>query len=246
MKAVIIDDEQQARNTLKGMLSNLSIPVEIVGEGWNLESAISCISETRPNLIFLDVQLEDGSGFDVLKALNKLQADIIFVTAFDHYAVRAFQAAAFGYLLKPISLVDLNTVLERYMTEFDQKSQLASRTKILIEQFDTGQVKKIVIQNVQGFKVVPINEILYLKGEVNYTRFFLRQGEVIMTSKTLKSYASILEDHGFFRIHQSFLVNLNEVAEYIKGEGGLVVISNGDQLSVSRRRKQQFIQNFLG
>ena len=153
--------------------------------------------------------------------------------------------AAFGYLLKPIQISELNKVLERFEKTTGQ-SRLQHHTKILIENFDKHSVKKLVVQNVNGFKVVPLEDILYLQGEVNYTRLYLRQDEKLLTSKTLKEYEAFLTDFGFFRIHQSYLINLSYVKEYIKGDGGVIVMKNGMHLNLSRRRKQQFLSRFLG
>ena len=246
-RIVIIDDEKQARQTTISLLKRLQFPFDLVGEGWDIHSAVKAIQESQPDLIFLDIQLKDGNGFQVLDQISAVETQVVFITAYDQHAIQAFQLSAFGYLLKPIDIEALTVVLEKFKKhQALQQQHLATRTKILIEHFDTGQVKKIVLQNIHGFKVVNLDQILYLKGEVNYTRFFLEDGTVILTSRTLKEYGMSLLDFGFFRIHQSYLVNLSKVIEYIKGEGGMVVMKNGDQLTLSRRRKQAFIKNFIG
>jgi len=246
IKAVIIDDENSARNTLKSLLRAIDAPLQVIGEGDDVSNAKQIIESTQPDLVFLDIQLKTGTGFDVLQTLSDFSGDIIFVTAYDNYAVKAFQSAAFGYLLKPLQINELKEVVSRFTTHYSSKKNMASRTKILIENFEEGNIKKLVIQNVHGFRVLSLNEILYLKGEVNYTRFILKTGEKLMTSKTLKEYEKLLTNYGFYRIHQSSLINLRYVKEYIKGEGGEVVMINNDQLDVSRRRKGQFIARFLG
>ena len=246
-RIVIIDDEKQARQTTISLLERLNFQFDLVGEGWDIHSATKAITENEPDLIFLDIQLKDGNGFQVLDQVSQLEAQVIFVTAYNQHAIQAFQLSAFGYLLKPIDIEALGVVLSKFNQHQKlQQQQLTTRTKILIEHFDTGKVKKIVLQNMNGFKVVNLDQILYLKGEINYTRFFLEGGSVILTSRTLKDYSGSLLDFGFFRIHQSYLVNLSKVIEYIKGEGGMVVMKNGDQLALSRRRKKAFIKNFIG
>jgi len=246
IKAVIIDDENSARNTLKSLLRAIDAPLQVVGEGDDVSSAQQIIESTQPDIVFLDIQLKTGTGFDVLQTLANFSGDIIFVTAYDNYAVKAFQSAAFGYLLKPLQINELKEVISRFNTHFSTKKNVASRAQILIENFEEGNIKKLVIQNVNGFRVLSLNEIVYLKGEVNYTRFILKTGEKLMTSKTLKEYENLLTNYGFYRIHQSSLINLRYVKEYIKGEGGEVVMINNDQLDVSRRRKGQFVARFLG
>ncbi|MEM7368439.1 MAG: response regulator [Bacteroidota bacterium] len=245
IKAIIIDDEQNARNTLKIFLETIPKQIDIIGEADDIASGIELIVQSRPDLIFLDIKLKSGTSFELLAQLPEISAEIIFVTAYDSYAIRAFQMAAFGYLLKPIQISELSNILDRFEHRHS-KTNLASHTKILIENFDHNSVKKLVIQNVNGFRVIPLDDILYLQGDVNYTRFFLRDGDKLLASKTLKEYENFLSDIGFFRIHQSYLINLMYVKEYIKGDGGMVVMQNNQHLNLSRRRKQQFLSRFLG
>ncbi|MEM1119599.1 MAG: LytTR family DNA-binding domain-containing protein [Bacteroidota bacterium] len=246
IRTIIIDDETNARNTLKSLLRTIKAPLEIVAEGDDVATAKALIQSEKPDLVFLDIQLKTGTGFDVLKALSNFKGEIIFVTAYDNYAIQAFQMAAFGYLLKPLQINELKEVVNRFIEQHKAKKNTTPRAQILIENFEEGNIKKLVIQNVNGFRVLSLNEIIYLKGEVNYTRFMLQKGEKLMTSKTLKEYENLLNDYGFYRIHQSYLINLRHVKEYIKGEGGEVVMINNDHLDVSRRRKAQFVARFLG
>jgi len=245
IKAIIIDDEKNARNTLKTFLKGTKRNIAIIGEADDIATGIELIINSQPDIIFLDIKLKSGTSFELLAQLPDIAAAIIFVTAYDSYAIRAFQMAAFGYLLKPIQISELNKVLDRFETSSGQ-SRLQNHTKILIENFDKHSVKKLVVQNVNGFKVVPLENILYLQGEVNYTRLHLHKEEKLLTSKTLKDYETFLSDFGFFRIHQSYLINLSYVKEYIKGDGGVIVMKNGTHLNLSRRRKQQFLSRFLG
>lgn len=246
-RVVVIDDEQRARQTLVDFLERLDYPIEVVGEGWDVQNSVQVIKEQKPHLVFLDIQLQNGTGFEVLEQIQELNTQVVLVTAYDHYAIRAFQMYAFGYLLKPLALTELDQLLKRFLEIHQLKTnQPTPQTKILVEHLKNGQVRKLVLQNVNGFKVVDIDQIIYLKGEINYTRFFIEGGEVIVTSRTLKDYAGLLEELGFFRIHQSFIINLTYVTEYIKGEGGIAVMANGDQLAVSRRRKKAFVKQFIG
>lgn len=245
IRTIIIDDEKNARVTLKSLLDNFSTKIQVIGEASNLETAIDLIQRSSPDLIFLDIQLKKATGFDLLQSLPNLKAEVIFVTAYDNYAIKAFQMAAFGYLLKPVQFSELSNIIHRF--EDRQKRQHnINHTQILIENFDENRIKKLVIQNVNGFKVLPLEKILYLQGEVNYTHFFLANDEKILVTKTLKEYENLLSDYGFFRIHQSYIINLSFVGEYIKGDGGIVVMENGKHLNLSRRRKQQFLRRFLG
>lgn len=245
MRAVLIDDERGARTVLKTLLKTAAPEVKIVGEGDDVDGAVEVIRRTKPDLVFLDIQLRSGTGFDVLEQLADLPGEVIFVTAYDDYAIRAFECAAFGYLLKPVRVSDLQTVMARYKERRQAERDVAGHLRVLIEHYADAQVKKLVVQNVNGFRVLGLNEILYLQGEVNYTRFVLDNGEQLMTSRTLKTYEQILGDFGFYRAHQSHILNLRYVAEYQKGDGGCVVMTNGDVLDVSRRRKAGFLEKFL-
>ncbi|MFK7934847.1 MAG: LytR/AlgR family response regulator transcription factor [Saprospiraceae bacterium] len=245
IKAVIIDDEPDARSGLRGLLRQVDAPIEIVGEAGDIPAAQRLILRTDPDLIFLDVQLQEGTGFHLLARLPDLTAEVIFVTAYDKYAIQAFQMAAFGYLLKPLQISELEELLTRY-EERNANLKTKDRNRILVDNSNTEQQKKIVLSNVGGFRVVDLSDIIYLRGEINYTRFFLKNGDTVMVSRTLRDYENMLSELGFYRCHQSFLLNLAHVVEYRKGEGGLAIMSNGDGLDISRRRKADFVSKFLG
>ncbi|MEO0894877.1 MAG: LytTR family DNA-binding domain-containing protein [Bacteroidota bacterium] len=248
IKTVIIDDENRARSILRNVLEKDFPSVNIVGEGDDLDNGVETIKQVQPDLVFLDIHLKSGTGFELLNRLGNIDFEIIFVTAYDEYAIRAFQFSAMGYLLKPIQITHLKDVIGRVSQRLTQSKQNQSdRIKILIENYeDKGSVKKLIIQNINGFQVIPLGEILYLNAEVNYTWFYLQNGEKILVSKTLKEYDKLLTDFGFYRIHQSNLINLRHVKSYQKGEGGTVHMANGEELSVSRRRKTGFLKKFLG
>jgi len=245
IKVVIIDDEKNARTTLSKFLAKTNFQIKILGEADDVDSGVELIQKESPDLAFLDIQLKTGTGFDVLQKLSNNQCEIIFVTAYDDYAIKAFQMSAFGYILKPIQLSELNKALQRF-EQLTQKNKNDSRTQVLVENMDANSLKKLVVSNLNGFKVVPLSVIIYMQAEVNYTYIFLENGEKLLTSKTMKEYETLLTDYGFFRIHQSYLINLSHVQEYIKGEGGTVNIPGKKSLPVSRRRKKEFIQRFLG
>ncbi|TAE56309.1 MAG: DNA-binding response regulator [Bacteroidetes bacterium] len=248
IKSVIIDDEAQARKVMKNLLAADFPGVEVVGEADDIHSGMEAIRSCQPDLVFLDIQLKSGTGFELLDRLGDENVEVIFVTAYDNYALTAFQFAAFGYLLKPVRISELQKVLMRFEEQQRLKQQSRQeRIKVLIESYeDKGQVKKLIVQHVNGFQVLPLHEILYLRGEDNYTRFMLEKGEQTLVSKTLKEYEQLLDDFGFYRIHQSYLVNLRHVREYTKGEGGTVTMHNHDELPVSRRKKAGFLKKFLG
>ncbi len=246
IKTVIIDDELFSRKTLMNLLIDFFPKLKVVGEADDIQQGIELIKQAKPDLVFLDVHLKSGTGFDLLKQIGDLSFELIFVTAHDEYAITAFQFAAFGYLLKPLVIKELKEVVGRFIDKRSLESHHQKRIKILIENYSEGLVKKIVVQNVNGFEVLELNEILYLEGAVNYTKFYLSNGKSILISKTLKEYETLLKEQGFLRVHQSFLINLHHVKQYQKGEGGQVIMSNQKEIPVSRRKKAEFIRQFIG
>ncbi|MEM9526559.1 MAG: LytTR family DNA-binding domain-containing protein [Bacteroidota bacterium] len=240
--ALIIDDEPEARGLLRRMLAALPGAPKLVGEADDISSGQAAILQHQPQLIFLDVQLKSGTGFDLLNLLPSLEAEVIFVTAYDQYALRAFDFAAIGYLLKPLNIRELREAYQRFRDR--QTPQGHQRLETLLRDNQSQRLEHIVVPNQSGFRVIKLPEILYLQGEVNYTRFFLSDGTKLLASKTLKEYDRLLSDNGFCRIHQRYLINVKHVISYQRGEGGTVKLNNGTSLDVSRRRKAAFLHYF--
>ncbi len=248
INTLIIDDEEQARKVMRNLVESEYDDLKIVGEGDDISSGIEAIRQHSPDLVFLDIQLKSGTGFELLSRLEKPDFEVVFVTAYDSYALTAFQFSAFGYLLKPVRPSELRKVMAKLREQMQLREQARNeRIKILVESYeDQGKVQKLIVQNMQGFQVLPLHEILYVQAEGNYSWFHLTNGEQILVSKTLKDYEQLLADFGFYRIHQSNLVNLRYIKRYLKGEGGSVVMTNDDELTVSRRKKAGFLKKFLG
>ncbi|MCC6817992.1 MAG: response regulator transcription factor [Bacteroidia bacterium] len=238
MKVIIVDDEIKARQVLKKVLAmHFGNRIEIVGEANGVESAIALISNTKFDLLFLDIKMPDGSGFDVLSQVDSEIFETIFTTAHDEYAIKAFQFAAVGYLLKPIDIEQLLKVTNKVMESRNTKQ---NHIKVLIENLRPNGHKKLVIPNNEGFHIADIDEILYLEGDINYTKFhFIDETRMQVSSKTLKDFQFFLEGEGFFRIHKSFLINLKHIKDY-KRLIGSVVMNTGKELPLSRHRKQDF------
>lgn len=247
IKAIIIDDEKRARHLLKGLLEqHFNGSIEVVGEGDDVDTGVKAIKKHKPDLVFLDIKMHKGTGFDLLQQLKKVDFEVIFITAYDNYAVKAFQFSAFGYLLKPIKtreLRDVVTNLENHLQRLKEGAD--KRLKVLVENYgDDRKIKKLVISNIDGFKVSSVDDIIRLEGDGNYTHFIISGGRKVTTSKTLGEYEELLNDHGFYRIHQSTIVNLRHVKGYFKGVGGKVEMSDGKSFSVSRHRKPGFLRRF--
>jgi len=249
IRALIIDDEKDARFLLRNLLEQqYKDTITVVDEADDVESGIIIIKKHNPDLVFLDIKMPQGTGFDLLQKIERVNFEVIFITAYDNFALRAFQFSAFGYLLKPIKATELNAALFKLESHLQLLKQGAEkRLKVLVENYgDDRKIKKLVIGNMEGFKVVAVDDIIRLQGDRNYSHFILAGDQRITTSKTLAEYEELLNDHGFFRIHQSTIVNLRHVVGYLKGDGGSVEMTDGKQLQLARNRKQQFMEKFIG
>lgn len=246
IKAVIIDDEKDARFLLRNLLERgFAHRVSVIGEANDASPGVELIKELRPDLVFLDVRMQKGTGFDLLKHFEEPDFEVVFITAYDQYAIEAFRFSAFGYLLKPIKTADLEEVISKYELQAAKELQDDPRLKVLIENHgDGGKMHKLVVSNVDGFKVLFINDIIRLEGDGNYTHFVVEGVGRVTSSKSLGEYEKMLSTYGFFRIHQSNMVNLRHVKGYKKGDGGSVETSDGEVVNVSRHRKAAFLELF--
>lgn len=248
IKSLIIDDEEDARFMLRNYLSvDFKDIIDIVGEANSVKSGIQAILEFSPDIVFLDIQMKDGTGFDLLEKIPNKTFEVIFCTAYDQFAIKAFQFSALGYLMKPIKEEELTKTIQVAINHLEKfKTNSDKRLRVLVENYgDDKMIKKIVIPNNKGFFVFSIEDILRLEGERNYTNFIIKDHPRILSSKTMKEYETILLEYGFFRIHQSSLINLRHVIGYSRGEGGTAKMSDGIEIPISRNRKKEFLSKFL-
>lgn len=246
IKAVLIDDEADARFLLRNQLTT-SFPdqIEIIGEAIDVSSGLELLNQLKPDLVFLDINMPDGTGFDLLSELDACPFEVIFVTAYDEYALKAFEFSAFGYLTKPLHSAQLKSIVENYITRKEVVQE--DKVKILMDNYSgTSGIKKLVLPNNKGFEVCEIQEISRIEGDRNYSNFYLISGEKYISSKTLGQYEKLLSEYGFFRIHQSTIINMSCVKRFRKGSGGEVELSDGSKHKVSRYRKDEFMEKFLG
>jgi two-component system LytT family response regulator len=247
VKALIIDDEFQSRNLLSKLLSDLAPDVQLVGQASSVDEAFVSINDLQPNLIFLDVMLNEATGFDLLRKFDKINFEIIFTTAHNEFALKAFRFNAIDYLLKPIDPDELQAGITKAKEKLQSK-QFASREHLenLYQSIHNlnGPGKKIAIPTSDGFMLQPIEDIIYCQAVGNYTQFYLTNKRKLLSAYTLKQYDDMLSEFNFFRAHKSFLINLDHVQQYKKGEGGTVVMSDGMEVEVSRRNKESFVQIF--
>jgi two-component system LytT family response regulator len=243
MKAIIIDDEQDARYLLrKALLKDFDKAVEIIAEAEDCSSGLEILKTQHPDVVFLDIQMPDGTGFDLLTQLKDIPFQIVFITAFDKFAIQAFEFSAVGYLMKPLNPKLLQATVQRLLKS--KTKDTFSGIKVLIENYNSGTIKKIVVPHADGFTIVPLEEIIFINSERNYSQFNLVNGKKLLTSKTLALYDKMLVDQGFFRIHQSYLINLTHVKSYVRSAGG-VQMSSGELLPIARHRKAEIMERFI-
>ncbi|CAA6809747.1 MAG: DNA-binding response regulator [uncultured Aureispira sp.] len=244
IKVVIIDDEIMSIKILENLLSELSMDIQILGTARTIEDSVLLIDTQEPELVFLDIRLKNGYGFDILDRVKYTRFQVVFITAYDSYAVTAFEFSALHYLLKPINSNDLQSAIQRYQTYKD--SNLSPKiVHQVLQNAHRNKHKKLGLPMVDSIQYVDIDEINYCEANAGYTVFFFNNNEKIMVSKPLLTYENLLSEAGFFRIHDKYLISLKEVNRYIKGRGGQVELNSGKKLDVSMRKKNAFL-NALG
>lgn len=239
MKAIILDDEPKNRSALEKLIPLVSNQVEVVGLAGSNAEALSLIQLHQPDLCFFDVDLGNETCFDLLKSLkDEINFKTIFITAFQQYAIDAFKFNAIDYLLKPIDPDELRAAINKaILAPTNNKQQMAN----LLQQTEPSNIRKIVLPASDGLSIVEISDIIYLQADSSYTTFYLRGKKKLVVTKTLKEYDDMLSGHGFVRIHNSYLININHLKDYQRGEGGTVKLSDGTHLDVSRRKKEELI-----
>ena len=241
--AFIVDDEENSRQSLREMLKLFCPQVTVIGEAEGVKSALEQTKIIGFDVVFLDIQMMDGNGFDYLRQLDKIDFDVIFITAYDQFAIQAIKYSALDYLLKPVDAEELKTAVQRVQKREDDKPK---NYDILLENIDNQEKQKIVLSTNEGVHIIQINNIIRCEADDYYTRIYLNDKRMIMISKTLKNTEELLSGKSFIRSHKSHLVNLQYVKKYVKSDGGYLELSDGSKIPVSRRKKElilNYIQN---
>ena len=241
--AIIIDDESSSRNALRQKLTNHCEDIIIIAECETGEEGIKNIEEKKPDIIFLDVEMPRMNGFTMLQQLHNRNFELIFITAYDHYAIKAIKFSALDYLVKPVDVTDLRTAVEKAIQKRKQTTG-NERLELLLQNFmhEKKEQQRLAIPSMEGLQFINVNDIIYLEAQSNYTIIYLHDSHKLTVSKTLKDFEELLPLPGFIRIHHSFIINRAAVEKYIKGEGGQVVMKNGIILDVARRKKDEFMK----
>jgi two-component system LytT family response regulator len=241
LRTVIIDDEYHIRDTLVNMLEMNCPDVRVVGQASGVVSGIATIKELQPELVFLDIQMKDGTGFDLLQAMPTIDFKVVFVTAYDHYALQAFRFSAVDYLLKPVNPEQLKEAVTRAgnLIHEDFNKQM----KVLEENLKsvTNKNKKIILRTAESIHLLDVGNIICCDSDSSYTTVHTVEGEKIIVSKTLKDYEEMLTECGFYRVHKSYLINLTHIKRFDRQDGGYIVLTNGLKIPVASRKRDEML-----
>lgn len=243
LRAVIIDDEQSCIDRLRRLLDRLHADsLVVVSTARTIEMGIGAIMRQKPDVVFLDVQIGDATGFDLLRQLPAISCDVIFTTGYEKYAVQAFKFSAVDYLLKPVDPDDLQRAIGK-LREKQSHTELSAKFDTLFHNLKTleGTAKRISVPTLTGLMFLQVNDIIRCQADVNYTHLFLKDNQKLTVSKTLKEFEELLTDYNFFRVHNSHLINLAHVQRYDKGKGGTVIMSDHSEVEVAERRRAEFL-----
>lgn len=242
LRAVLIDDEERSLNSLYNKIVQHCPEVTVIAACNTPQKGIDAIEQWKPNLVFLDIEMPVMNGFNLLQMLTYKNFQLIFVTAYDHYAIQAIRYSALDYLVKPVEVEELKTAVARAAVEAAHTS--GEQFNLLLEHLlpESIMSKKIAIPTSESVQFIKINDIIYLEASINYTKIFVSGDIKYLASKTLKDFEEMLPSVVFIRIHNSYIINKNHVDKYVRGDGGQVLLSNGVMLDVSKRKKTEFLK----
>ncbi|KIQ22948.1 LytTR family DNA-binding domain-containing protein [Flavobacterium sp. MMLR14_040] len=242
--ALLIDDDKHLRTGLKALLERYTNDIFIVGEAESVKTGIAAIEKLNPQVIFLDIHLTDGTGFDILerlsKANGKLKSHVVFITAHEQYALKAFKFSALDFILKPVDPEELQLTMAK-IKEAVGKNNSFENIDLLLENIrkKVDNFKRIALSTSDGIHLFEVSDIIRCEAKINYTQFFIKNHKPVLISKTLKEYEELLAEHGFERIHQSHLINLSYLKSYIKTDGGYVIMADNANIPIAQSKKEK-------
>lgn len=245
LKILIVDDEQPVRDMLEKVVAEYCDGVEVCGTANSVKQGIEYFHRLAPDILFLDINLPDGSGFDLLAQIEDAAPKTIFITAYDEYAIQAFRISAVDYILKPINIDDLVAAVDK-CKEQAERENLGEKLKVLVQNLDDTKTdeKKIVLKTQESIYIVKVTDIIRCESDHNYTMFYLKNQAKLLVSRTLKDFETLLTGYGFFRTHQSHLINLNYIARFDKADGGELVLTDNSRVPVSVRKRDELFELF--
>lgn len=242
IRTIIIDDEEQVRSTTRYILGEIRPDVEIIGEARDVKTGIALLNSNKPDLLLLDIELPDGTGFDILERLGNIDFKLIFITAFQEYAVKAFKFSAVDYIMKPVSAHELSEAIDKVVHLLQAELSLKLNTLISNNQAVKKNDKRLVLKTTDKIHILRLDQIMHLESDQSYCHFFLNDGQKITVSKPLKEYDELLCDYDFLRIHKSHMVNLEFIRRFDRAEGGYVIMKDESRIPVSFRKKDELLQ----
>jgi two-component system LytT family response regulator len=242
LKTIIVDDEPDAVDFISSIIGEYCPSLEVVGKAHNVIEGVQQIKEKKPDLVFLDVEMPNGTGFDLLTHFPGKDFDVVFITAFNHYAIKAIKFSAVDYILKPINISEFIEAVNRVILKRSEKpSQSNENFKILMENLKSALPTRLAIPTAEGMEYLNPKDIIRIEADRSYSWFFITGNRKILVSKNLKEFQDLLSDRYFFRSHNSHLINLKYVRKYIRRDGGYIEMQDGAQIPVSRNRKDLFL-----
>lgn len=247
IRAIVVDDEPYAAQALQTLLKKHCPEVVVEAACNSALEAERCITELKPQLVFLDIEMPHRNGFELLEHFMPASFQVIFTTSYDQYAIKAIRLSALDYLLKPIDPQELKAAVAK-VNKPNENALLTQQLQLLAQSFrePAAAGNRIAVPTQEGLQMITIDTILYCIASSNYTTFVIKDKKKLVISRTLKEIEEMLEDHGFLRIHHSHLVNINAIEKYIRGEGGTVLMTDGTELDVSRSRKESLLKKLQG
>ncbi len=245
IKSILVDDEPKSRSNLRDLLNEYCKQVEIIGEAASATEALKLLQQTQADLVFLDIEMPGGSGFDLLKSLNDQQFEVVFVTAFDKYGIQAVKFCAIDYLLKPIDIFELSKAVEKASSHINRKKENQRLAELVANIDRPDEEKRLALPLADKIEFVVINRIIRIEADSNYTRIFVEGNKEYMVCKTLKEFHEILEPYGFLRTHQSHLINCRKISAYVKTDGGYILMEGGSNVPISRQKKDEVLKRII-
>lgn len=242
MRIVLVDDEKAVRENLKILVRRFIPEAEIVGEANGVQSGLHCLKEHQPDLLLLDVEMKDGTGFDLLALYGELSFKVIFVTGHDRFAIKAFKYSAIDYLLKPVDPFELKQSLEKAHTLISTQEQQLKVENLVSNRSRSQNEQKIVLKDQEAIYLIGVKDVIRCESETNYTRFYLQDGRKLTISKTLKEFDKLFEGLSFFRSHQSHLINLKYFDRFEKRDGGTIHLKDGSAVPLAVRKREALMQ----
>ncbi len=245
LKAIIIDDEPYCCESLATLLERFCPDVNISAICNSGDQALSAIQKIKPHLVFLDIEMPYMNGFELLEKIPAIDFELVFTTSYDQYAIKAFRFSALDYLLKPIDREELQKAVNKVMSR--KQNPIPQQLEILLQKINhtNNSIQRIALPTMEGLQLVPVNSIISCASDGNYTFFLMKDKQKIVVSRPLKEVEEMLAEHSFFRVHHSYIVNMNEIEKFIKIDGGYLIMSDGSTVDVSRSKKEVLLKKLL-